>query len=107
MKKHLLILILLVLSIYVYSQERQSADTAKYISRIPGEKQNLLKNVDMFANTQLGFRSDLYNGEYQGSKFKVEQFRMEIKGYVHKNIFFRFRHRYNSTFEPQTIDKII
>jgi len=37
----------------------------------------------------------------------MEQFRFEIKGYVHKNIYFRFRHRYTSTFEPQTVDKII
>ena len=107
MKTRLIFLIFLFSSIYIYSQERQSADTAKYISKIPGEKQNLLKNVDMFANTQVSFRNDFYNDEFLGSKFKIEQFRLEIKGFVHKDIFFRFRHRYTSTFEPQTIDKII
>jgi hypothetical protein len=107
MKRIITVLLAIIFSFNLYSQERQSTDTAKFISTIPGEKQNLLKNVDMFANTQVGFRSDFHNGEYLGSGFKFEQFRMEIKGYVHKNIFFRFRHRYTSTFEPQSIDKII
>jgi len=90
------------------AQQRQSDDGAgKYRSIIPEDKQQLLKNIDMYANTQLAFRNDFQNGEYLGSKFKFEQFRLEIKGYLHKNIYFRFRHRFTSTFEPQSIDKII
>ena len=90
------------------AQQRQSDDGAgDYRSIIPEDKQQLLKNIDMYANTQLAFRNDFLNGEYLGSQFKFEQFRMEIKGYLHKNIYFRFRHRFTSTFEPQSIDKII
>jgi len=89
------------------AQNRQSETTTTYRSLIPTSKQSLLKNVDMIANTQIAFRSDFYEGEHVESKFRVEQFRLEIKGFVHKKIYFRFRHRYTSSFEPQSIDKII
>ena len=90
----------------VQAQLRQ-ADTSSYRSLIPEEKQELLKNVDMIMNMQLGFRNDFQDGEYLGSKFKFEQFRLEIKGYVHEKVFFRFRHRYTSDFQPASVDKII
>jgi hypothetical protein len=88
------------------AQERQSGEVS-YKSIIPEDKQKLLNNIDMFANTQLNFRNDFNNGDYLGSKFRIEQLRLEIKGYIHPKIYFRFRHRYTSSFEPQTIDKII
>jgi len=97
----------LVLFGFSYAQERQSDVKTSYKSIIPDDKQNLLRNIDMYANTQLAFRNDFTDGEFLGSKFKFEQFRMEIKGYIHKNIYFRFRHRFTSPFEPQSIDKII
>ena len=37
----------------------------------------------------------------------MEQFRLEMRGRVSEKVFFRFRHRYISSFEPQTVDKII
>jgi len=103
-----LIITLICLSIagIVQAQLRQ-ADTSSYRSLIPVEKQELLKNVDLIMNMQLGFRNDFQDGEYLGSKFKFEQFRFEIKGYVHEKVFFRFRHRYTSEFQPQSVDKII
>jgi hypothetical protein len=55
----------------------------------------------------MAYRSDFIDGDHTLSKFTFEQFRLELKGYVHRKIFFRFRHRYTSTFEPQSIDKII
>ena len=90
----------------IQAQQRQ-ADTSSYRIIIPEEKQELLKNVDMIMNMQMGLRNDFQDGEYLESKFKVEQFRLEIKGYVHEKVYFRFRHRYTSTFEPQSIDKIV
>ena len=90
------------------AQQRQSDDGAgNYRSIIPEDKQELLKNIDMYANTQLAFRNDFLNGQYLGSRYTFEQFRLETKGYLHKNIYFRFRYRFTSTFEPQSIDKII
>jgi len=100
------IIILLFVSVG-HAQNRQSETTTTYRSLIPTSKQSLLKNVDMIANTQIAFRSDFYEGEHVESKFRVEQFRLEIKGFVHERIYFRFRHRYTSSFEPQSIDKII
>ncbi len=107
MKSKLLLIVFLSILSLGKAQQMQSDDNITYRSIIPEDKQNLLRNIDMFANTQLAFRNDFTNGEYMGSKFKFEQFRMEIKGYLHKNIYFRFRHRFTSTFEPQSIDKII
>ncbi len=91
----------------VQSQNRQSDTLSSYRSLIPTGKQSLLKNVDMIANIQMGLRNDFMDGKHQETKFRIDQFRLEIKGYVHEKIYFRFRHRYTSTFEPQTIDKII
>jgi hypothetical protein len=91
----------------VNAQLRQQSDTASYRSLIPLETQELMKNIDFIFNMQMGFRSDFKDGTHLGSKFQVEQFRLEIKGYVHRKIFFRFRHRYTSEFQPQTVDKII
>ncbi len=106
-KTLLFIFLLTGLAAFVNAQERQAYETYRFRTIIPTDKQQLLKNIDMFANTQLDFRSDWTGQNYVGSKFKFEQLRLEIKGELHKNIYFRFRHRYTSTFEPQTIDKII
>ena len=102
----LIILGFLGMAGFAQAQERQG-DTTSYKLIIPEEKQELLTNIDMIANMQLGLRNDFQDGEYLGSKFKFEQFRLEIKGYVTEKVYFRFRHRYTSTFEPQSIDKII
>jgi hypothetical protein len=108
MKKNILLaLFVLVPALFASAQDRQTEGGTSYRSLIPESKQSLLKNVDMIANTQMGFRNDFSDGDYLGSKFKIEQFRFELKGYIHEKIFFRFRHRYTSSFEPQTLDKII
>jgi len=105
--KALLFVFLCSLPLSIHAQTMQTDTASVYRSLIPESKQTLLNNIDIIANTQLGFRNDFYNKNYTGSKFSFGQFRMEIKGYVHKKIFFRFRHRFTSTFQPQTIDKII
>ena len=97
MRYKLILILLVISSISLFAQE----------DSIPNKKLNLLTNMDMFANMQMGFRSDFYNGKYQSSQFKIEQFRLEVKGDVSKNVSYRFRHRYTSTFEPQAIDHII
>jgi len=105
--KTILIVILVVLTGSIFAQRRQVDTSMTYKSLLPDEKQSLLRNVDVIANMQLNFRSDYTDGEFEEAKYTFEQFRMEIKGYVHENVFFRFRHRYTSPFEPQSIDKII
>jgi len=90
-----------------YAQSRQAGDSDLYRSLIPENKQNRLKNIDFIANMQFAFRNDFKDSEYLSSQFKMEQFRMEIKGWVTDKVFFRFRHRYTSPFEPQTMEKII
>jgi hypothetical protein len=90
-----------------FAQLKQTDTATYYRSLIPEDKQKRLSNIDFIANQQYSFRSDFNDGEYLGSKFKMEQFRMEIRGWVTKKVFFRFRHRYTSSFEPQSMDKII
>ena len=109
MRKKYLVLYLLLFGFIGsgYAQYKQEDDKPGYRSIIPEEKQKRLSNIDMLANTQFAFRNDFKNGEYIGSKFRMEQFRLEIKGWVTDNIYFRFRHRYTSPFEPQSMDKII
>lgn len=90
-----------------YSQLKQADTISTYKSIIPIEKQNLISNVSLIANMQFAHRSDWDDGDWKGSSFGMEQFRLEARGWVNKNLFFRFRHRYTSSFEPQTVDKII
>ncbi len=90
-----------------FAQLRQADTSAVYKSLIKTEKQSLLNNVDMIANMQMSFQNEFQDGDHLQSNFRVNQFRLEIRGYVHKKIFFRFRHRYTSAFEPQTVDNII
>jgi hypothetical protein len=87
-------------------KEPQMGDTTYYKTLIPEEKQGLLKNVSMIANMQFGAENHFKDGEYTGSKFRFEQFRMEFRGQVHKNVFFRFRNRYTKTTDVQSVDHL-
>ena len=107
MKTKIFLSVILLAVVSVVNAQYQSDTLATYRTVIPIEKQSLMKNIDIITNIQTGFRSDFIDGEHQSSQFKFEQFRLEIKGYVHEKIYFRFRHRYTSTFDPQSIDKII
>ncbi len=89
-----------------FGQTRQE-DTTYTNSIISRDRQKLLNNIDVIANMNYNFRSDYLDGEYLDSRFKFEQFRLEIKGDVTDRVYFRFRHRYTSDFQPQAIDKII
>jgi hypothetical protein len=100
------ILLFIGFSINGIAQMKQ-ADTTGYKSIIPVDKQSRLSNFSIIANQQYAFRSDFLDGEYLDSKFKMEQFRLEMRGWITDKVFFRFRHRYTSSFEPQSMDKII
>jgi hypothetical protein len=95
--------------------EHQTGDTAYYKTIIPEEKQGLLKNISMIANMRFGFRNEFMNTDlensdssmkYTQSRFTMEQFRLEFRGQVHKNVYFRFRTRYTKTPSSQSIDNI-
>ena len=109
MKTRYILIVLLLLGFIGSSnaQYRQTDLKSDYRSIIPEDKQKRLKNIDFLANMQFALRNDFKDGDYLSSQFKMEQFRMEIKGWVTDKVYFRFRHRYTSAFEPQTMDKII
>jgi hypothetical protein len=92
-------------------KEPQAGDTTYYKTLIPEEKQNLLKNMSMIANTQFGLENAFSNQgldymDYTGSRFRFEQFRMEFRGQIHKNVYFRFRNRYTKTTDVQSTDHL-
>src|SRR4030095_9016563 len=53
--------------------ERQVGDTTYYKSLIPEEKQGLLKNMSLIANTRFAFRNEFFDEDYTGSRFTMEQ----------------------------------
>ena len=92
--KWFLLFLLLPTILWAQKQERQTGDTTYYKTLIPEEKQGLLKNVGVIANMQFGLRNEFVDGEYTQTRFRNEQFRLEIRGQVHEKVYFRFRDRY-------------
>lgn len=107
-KNSLWILLLLMLPTFVWAQkqERQVGDTTYYKTLIPEAKQGLLKNVSMIANMNFAFRNEFVDGEYDQSRFRNEQFRLEIRGQVHEKVYFRFRDRYTRAQTSESVDNI-
>jgi hypothetical protein len=102
----LLILILLSAPAVLIAQviEPQAGDTTWYKTLIPEEKQGLLKNMSMVANTRFAFRNEFQEGEFTQSRFMMEQFRLEIKGQIHEKVYFRFRDRYTRAQTSESLD---
>jgi len=104
-KKWLFLLLLFPALMWGQKQEAQT-DAPPYKTLIPEEKQGLLKNVSMIANMNFGFRNEFYDGEYTGSRFRNDQFRLEIRGMVHEKVYFRFRDRYTRASTSESVDNI-
>jgi hypothetical protein len=102
------ILVFLLLPSVLIAQitEPQAGDTTYYKTLIPEEKQGLLKNVNMIANMRFAERNEFNDGDYTGSRFTMEQFRLEIKGQVHDKVYFRFRDRYTRAQTSESVDGI-
>lgn len=81
-------------------------DTTYYKTLIPETKQSLLKNVSMIANMNFAFRNEFVDGEYTQSRFRNEQFRLELRGQVHEKVYFRFRDRYTRAQTSEGIDNL-
>jgi len=99
-------LLLLPSVLFAQKSERQVGDTTYYKTLIPEEKQGLLKNVSLIFNQRYAFRNEFTDGNYTGSRFTMEQFRMELRGQVHKKVYFRFRNRFTKTQDPQSVDNL-
>jgi hypothetical protein len=104
--KWILLFLVLPSMVWAQKQERQMGDTTYYKTLIPGTKQTLLKNVSMIANMNFAFRNEFVDGEYTQSRFKTEQFRLEIRGQVHEKVYFRFRDRYTRAQTSESIDNL-
>jgi hypothetical protein len=104
--KWILLLFLLPSMVQAQKQERQIGDTTYYKTLIPATKQTLLRNVSMIANMNFAFRNEFIDGEYTQSRFKTEQFRLEIRGQIHEKVYFRFRDRYTRAQTSESIDNL-
>jgi hypothetical protein len=104
--KWILLFLVLPSMVWAQKQERQMGDTTYYKTLIPGTKQTLLKNVSMIANMNFAFRNEFVDGEYTQSRFRNEQFRLEIRGQVHEKVYFRFRDRYTRAQTSESIDNL-
>lgn len=95
-------------STYCLAQiEKQTDSTAKnFASLFSTDRLKLLNNVDVLANMQFSQFNNFTNGNYTGSAFAMNQFRLEVKGDITEEIYFRFRDRYTRLPEPQTKDVI-
>jgi hypothetical protein len=105
----ILVLLLFLLPAALIAQEvkeRQTGDTTYYKSLIPEVKQGLLKNMSMIANMNFALRNEFINDDYTGTRFKNEQFRLEIRGKVHDKVYFRFRDRYTRAQTSESIDNL-
>jgi len=104
--KSILLLLVLPSMVWAQKQERQIGDTTYYKTLIPGTKQTLLKNVSMIANMNFAFRNEFVDGVYDQSRFKTEQFRLEIRGQITDKVYFRFRDRYTRAQTSESIDNL-
>lgn len=102
----MLLFLFLPALVWAQKQERQIGDTTYYKTLIPETKQSLLRNVSMIANMNFAFRNEFVDGEYTQSRFRNEQFRLEIRGQVHEKVYFRFRDRYTRAQTSESIDNI-
>lgn len=101
-----ILVLLMISSIVVAQKQERQMDTTYYKALIPEAKQGLLKNVSVIANMNYAFRNEFVDGEYTQSRFRNEQFRLEIRGQVHEKVYFRFRDRYTRAQTSESIDNL-
>ncbi|HEY5826703.1 MAG TPA: porin [Cyclobacteriaceae bacterium] len=104
--KWILVFLALPTVVWAQKQERQIGDTTYYKTLIPETKQSLLRNVSMIANMNFALRNEFVDGEYTQTRFKNEQFRLELRGQVHEKVYFRFRDRYTRAQTSESVDNL-
>ena len=110
MRKILLVAFAFFLLSALHAQTEKQFDSTvnKTKALISTDRVKLLNNVDFIANMQYAFNNDFADGKYTGSRFSMNQFRMELKGRVFEDkVYFRFRNRYTRAQDPQSVDNII
>ena len=99
-----LFLSLLLSQVFTYGQETQASQDSLVKPLIPTEKIKLLKDVDVIMNMRFANDNEFVDGKFQESEFNNNQLRLEIKGWIHDKVYFRFRDRYTKTKEVGTRD---
>lgn len=104
--RYAFLFILLPAITWAQKQERQTGDTTQYKTLIPEEKQGLLKNVSVIANMNFALRNEYVDEHHTQTRFRNEQFRLEIRGQVHEKVYFRFRDRYTRAQTSESVDNL-
>ncbi len=104
--KWILLFFVLPSLVWAQKQERQMGDTTFYKTLIPETKQSLLKNMSMIANMNFALRNEFVDGEYTQTRFRNEQFRLELRGQVTERVYFRFRDRYTRAQTSESVDNL-
>ncbi|MGA7720395.1 MAG: porin [Ignavibacteriaceae bacterium] len=98
--------ILIAMSANAQMQKQTDTTITQTVRIIPVDVATLLKNMSVIMNMQYANNSDFQDGKYTGTDFAMNQFRLEIKGQVFDNVFFRFRDRYTRDPITQSVDNI-
>ncbi|WP_423819740.1 porin [Salinimicrobium sp. TIG7-5_MAKvit] len=106
MKKYIVYFVVMLLPVLAIAQNQENKSDLEYESIIPTKKQSLLKDVDVIFNTRLAFDNRFEDGEYTGSNFSANQFRLEVKGKIHEKVSFRFRDRYTREHRVGDLDNM-
>ncbi|MCC8359430.1 porin [Salinimicrobium sediminilitoris] len=106
MKKYIVYFVVMLLPVLAIAQNQENKSDLEYESIIPTKKQSLLKDVDVIFNTRLAFDNRFADGEYTGSNFSANQFRLEVKGKIHEKVSFRFRDRYTREHRVGDLDNM-
>ncbi len=106
MKKRLLLMGLAMYSLNLFAQLQIEKNAKDYEAIIPTKKQELVRDMDVIANMRFGLNNRFKNGDYEGSNFKNEQFRLEFRGKVHEKVSFRWRNRFTREQNPGSLDNL-
>lgn len=101
-----IVLLLIMPTLLLAQKTERQMDTTYYKALIPEAKQGLLKNVSVIANMNFALRNEFIDGEYTQTRFRNEQFRLEIRGQVTDKVFFRFRDRYTRAQTSESVDNL-
>jgi hypothetical protein len=84
---------LIFLQLTAFAQFEEQIDTSykQEMKIIPLPKTGVLKNIYLISNMRFAFENNFENGDYTGSRFRMQEWRPEILGEVFPGVSFRVR----------------
>jgi hypothetical protein len=90
------------------AQFDEQIDTSykQQIKILPLPKEGVLKNIYFISNMRFSFQNDFSDGNYTGSKFRMQEWRPEILGEVYPGVSFRVRTSLFPNANSSSVDNI-